>query len=130
MIEMSVDVEGMIFLQHCGEFRCHPHGKGTGNSGADTDDLNGVYFFKPLENILQPPVSEQQRVTARDEDFPDGRRCTQVIKARCNGPVRDHHFSLAHLAFTGAEPAVHGAFTADQKERPVRVFMDQVGYRA
>ena len=53
-----------------------------------------------------------------------------IIDAGAHRLPGDHHAIGAHLAFAGAETAVHGALGADQKKHPVRILMDQIGNRA
>lgn len=62
MIEMSIDIEWMVFLQNLAERVRDPLRQGYRDTRPDTDDLDVFNRPDSLENIIQSHISEHQRI--------------------------------------------------------------------
>jgi len=58
------------------------------------------------------------------------RRVLQILETSINCFEADQHLFRAHLTLSSAEPAVDCALVVDKEKGAVRIFMNQIGYRA
>ena len=56
MIEMRVNIDGVIFTQHGYQFSGYPHGQRAGSSGADSDNLDARDLPEGLEDLFQAVI--------------------------------------------------------------------------
>ena len=82
---------------------------------------------KSGEDVLQILVAEKQWVSAGEKHFPNFRMVLDIGNSGIDGCVGYLHFCRPYFSLAGTETAIHGALVANQKQNPVRIFMDEVG---
>ena len=87
VVEVDVDVERVVLLQHGHELRRDPLRQEAGHARADADDLEVRDGPQPGQDALEPRVAQHERVAARDDDVADllvGSGC-RPARPRCSG---------------------------------------------
>ena len=125
VVEVRVEPNWMILLQHVDQVVRDPLRHDHRHPGANADDLDMWDFPKLLDDVFQRLVRHQQRVAARKEHVPDHRCVADVF----NGLVDVVHRRLLVLrpreAPARTVTAIHGAHVRDQEQHPVRITVGQ-----
>ncbi len=125
MVEMGIEPNGMILLQHCAELRSDPLGTDNGGAGAYAHDLHMGHLAKLADDIFEPIIILHERIAAGEQNIahlgmvPDiFKTCIDLLGGHCG-------IMLTRKPSAGAVAAIHGALIRDEEQHPVRVTMSQ-----
>ena len=128
MIEVGVQPDRVVFLEHVHQFRCDALRQHDRGARADADDLHVGNGTQTADDIFEFFVAHQQGVAAREQ---------HVAYLRCTGDVVDAVVDLflggctvvlAGEAAARAVTAVHRAHVGNQEQYPVGVTVRQTRY--
>ena len=129
VVEVSVQPNGMILLQHIAQLGGDTLGADHRGAGADADDFHVGDLPELGDDILQPLVRAEQRVAAGEQHIADDGRLADVLDGLIHLVHGKTGVLLAGEAPAGAVTAVHGALVGDQQQATVRIAVGQTGGR-
>ena len=118
----------MVFAQDAAQLRRDPLREVAGDAAADPHDLKMRDRAQPLEEVLDAPVGEEQRVAARHDHVADLVVLLEVAERR----LELRHGDLARVpdfAAPRAEATVGSAHGRDEEQGAVGIAVRDVGHR-
>jgi hypothetical protein len=129
MIEMGIEKDGVVLLQHAAKILCNSARRYTWEFGADSNDLHVGDGSQARDNTLKLLIVDHERIAAGQENVPNFRMGADILQASGNGLLRNIAGAADH-AFPCAEAAVHGTTVGDQQEYSVGIPVSQSRYGA
>ena len=129
VVEVGVQPDGVILLQHVAQIFRNTHRAYDGSSGADTDDLHVGDLSQLLDDVFEDVIFHQKSVAAGEQNVSYDGSLSDVLDALIDifqgtGAVR-----FASQSSSGAVSAVHGALVGDQEQNSVRISVGEAGSR-
>ena len=129
MVEVGVQPNGMILLEHGAQLGRDALGAHHRSTGPQTDDLHMVDLTQTGDDVLQHIVGEHQHVAAGEENVADGGRIADILDTLVDLLHRHAGVVLTSKAAAGAVTAVHGALVGGQQQHAVRIAVGEPGHR-
>ena len=129
MVEVEVDPERVVLLEHLAQLVVDPLRQEDRDPRADPDDLDVGDLAEAAEDRLEQLRGERQAVAAGDEHVADLGGPAQVVELGFVVLAVEVLGRVAHDPGPGAVAAVARALGRDQHQDPVRVAMDEAGHR-
>jgi hypothetical protein len=129
MVEVRVDVDGMILSDHFGQLCSDALRKNAGHLRPQPDDLDMRDFPQALEDAFEQEIGEHERIAAGEDDIADLGILCDVFDPVLNVLHIDLG-RIPHLSLARAKAAVHRALARRQEEDAVRVPVDDARHRA
>ncbi len=121
MVEVGVQPNGMIFLEHIAEGGSDPLRADDRGAAADTDDLHVGDLTKLRDDVLELFVRNHERVAAGKQNVPDLGMVPDVLDAALHLAVGHGGVVLTGEAAPRAVTAVHGALVGHEEEHTVGI---------
>ena len=128
MVEVRVQVEGLIPRQHFAQFVGDPRRVDARNLGPHADEFDVRNLVEVRDDPLQRVVGQRQRIAAAQQHVSNLRMLADVLEHRLQFVWRRHRI-LPNLPLPRAKPAVHRAGVRDDKQHPVRVPVGEMLHR-
>src|SRR2546421_311909 len=128
MVEVRVDVDGMVPPQDAAQLRGDALREMTRHAAPDADDLNVRDRPQAPAQLVDAAIGEEQRIAARHDHVADLRVRFQIAKRRLELPHRNL-LGIAHLAAPRAEPAIRRAHRRHEEQRPNGIAAGAVRHR-
>jgi hypothetical protein len=128
-VEVSIQPNGMILLQHVAQSGSDTHGHNDGGTGAQTDDLHVRNGAQLGNDVLQRLVGDHQAVAAGQQHVTHLGMSGDVLDALVDLSQGDLAVMLTGETAAGAVTAVHGALVSDQQQDAVGITVGQAGTR-
>ena len=127
VVEVRVDVEGMVATQHRAERVVDAHGEDHRDARADADDLDVRDGAHLRDDLLQPVGRQGQGIAPRDENVADGRGASDVVDGLAQVLAGDGRLLLPDQAPPVAVATIDGAPIDGQQQAAVRVAVEDTG---
>ena len=127
MVEMGVEPDGMIFLQHLAQLGGNTLRADHWGTAAETDNLHMRNLAKALDDIFQFLVRNHQAVAAREQHVAYLRSLLNISQALLDTLAGTLVVLLSGETTAGAVAAVHRAHIGDKEEHTIRIAMGQAG---
>ena len=125
MVEVQVDPQRVVLLEHLAQFVVDALGQEDRHAAPDPDDLDVRDLADPPQDRLEQLGREGQAVATRDEDVAHLRGPAQVLELGLMVAPIEVLGGVADDPRAGAVPAVRGALRRDEHQHPVGVAVDQ-----
>ncbi len=125
VVEVGVQPNGMIFLQHINQVVCYPHGHDHRGSGSQSYDFHMGNFPEFAKDVFKHIVIYQQAVASGEEYVSDFRALFDIFYTLVNVVHASCCVVLPCQSSAGAVSAVHGALVCDQEENSVGISVGQ-----
>ena len=129
VVEVEVDPERVVLLEHRAELVVDPLRQEHRHARADPDDLDVGDLAEAAEDRLEELRRERQAVAAADQHVADLRRAAQVVELRLVVLAVEVLGRVADDPRPRAVAAVARALGRDEHQHPVRVAMHEAGHR-
>ena len=125
VVELRIEVKGMVLLEHPAELRRDPLGKSAGDPGTDADHLDRGNTVDPGEYVFQAVIRHHQGIPAGEEDVPQLGMLADVVDTLVDLGGRKLLIPFPHHRFLSETvPAVGGATVPDAEGNAVRINLD------
>src|SRR4051812_20790156 len=125
VVEMEVDPERVVLLEHLAQLVVDPLRQEDGDPAADPDDLDVRDLAQAAQDLFEQLGGEREAITARDQDVSDLRGPAEVLELRLVVATVEVLGGVADDPAPRAIPAVAGALRRDEHEDAVGVAVDQ-----
>ncbi len=128
VVDVDVEPERVVLLDHVAELRRHAHGQEDGHARADADDLDVGDGPQAAEDHVQQLGGQHHRVAAAQQHVADLRRAFDIVDLGVELGPAEGLGGIADDAAAGAVAAVAGALGGDEHQHPVGVAVDEAGH--
>ena len=129
VVEVEVDPQRVVLLEHLAQLVVDPLGQEDRHARADPDDLDVGDLAQAAEDRLEELRGERQAVTAGDQHVADLRRPAQVLELCLVVLAVEVLGRVADDPAPRAVAAVARALGRDEHQDAVRVAVDEAGHR-
>ena len=127
MVEVGIDPDGMILLQHVAQLGRDALRAHDGSAGTQANDLDVRNLPQLRDDILKSLIAHHQSVTAREQDVTHGGRVADILESLLDAIDAALVVGLTGKAATGAVTAVHRAHVGDQEQHAIGITVCQAG---
>ena len=127
VIEMEIDPDRVIALEHLAQLVIDALGHEDRNAGADPDDFDVGDLPDAADDRFEELGRERQAVTAADQDVAHLRGPSEVVELGLVLPAVEVLSRVADDPAPRAVPAIAGALGGDEHQDAVGVAVDQAG---
>ena len=127
MIEVGVEPNGMVLLEHCAKLGCDPLRTDDGGAGADAYDFNMGHLAKLADDVFKPVIVLHESVAAGEQDIANLGMVADILEAGIDLLGGNGGVMLACEPSAGAVAAVHGALVGDEQQHTVGIAVSQAG---
>ena len=125
VVEVGVDPDGVILLQHGAEFRSDALRADHGSAGAQADNLHMRYLAQTRDDVFQAFVAHHQGIAAGEQHVAHAFCLLDILQGLLDAVGRAFVVGLAGKAAARTVAAVHRAHVGDEEQHAVGIAVCQ-----